>query len=403
MRIDASGNLLVGTTSSALASTSTVQGIALNADYTMQHSRNGVLQYLNRILTDGTITDFRKNGQPVGSIETVTNTNTDISVGSDDIRLLFFTSGNAIVPRAASNASADATIDLGNAGNRFKDLHLSGKVYGDGSALTNLPTSGGGIANVVEDTTPQLGGDLDLNSNNITGTGNVTCTKLLAGDGSNSAPSYTFGDDTNTGMFSPASDTIAFTEGGVERMRLNSSGQLLVGITSGGSFGAKIRAQGVIEGQGVKATGNSSAFYNGGNMGGASITVYGYTFSTSANMKMLSFKNSSGSEKGSITVLNATTSYNTSSDERLKENIQDAGDAGSKIDAIRIRQFDWIEGGEHQDYGVIAQELQSVAPEAVTEGYNEEDMWSVDYSKLVPTLIKEIQSLRNRVAELENN
>jgi len=46
--------------------------------------------------------------------------------------------------------------------------------------------------------------------------------------------------------------------------------------------------------------------------------------------------------------------------------------------------------------------LNEVAPEAVSQGYTEEDMWGVDYSKLVPTLIKEIQSLRNRVAQLEN-
>ena len=117
---------------------------------------------------------------------------------------------------------------------------------------------------------------------------------------------------------------------------------------------------------------------------------------------MLSFRNSTGStEYGSVAVSFSTTSYNTSSDERLKENIKDANDAGDKIDAIKIRQFDWKEGGPHQDYGVVAQELLPVAPEAVTEGASKDDMMSVDYSKLVPTLIKEIQSLRNRVAELE--
>ena len=50
---------------------------------------------------------------------------------------------------------------------------------------------------------------------------------------------------------------------------------------------------------------------------------------------------------------------------------------------------------------MIAQELQTVAPEAVTEGETEEDMMSVDYSKLVPMLVKEIQSLRARVNALE--
>ena len=115
----------------------------------------------------------------------------------------------------------------------------------------------------------------------------------------------------------------------------------------------------------------------------------------------MSFQNSGTTEYGSITIAGTTTSYNTSSDERLKENIKDAEDAGDKIDAIKIRQFDWKENGEHEDYGVIAQELLPVAPEAVSKGENEDDMMAVDYSKLVPTLIKEIQALRKRVEELE--
>jgi hypothetical protein len=56
-------------------------------------------------------------------------------------------------------------VDLG-------DLTSAGETYDMGSLDGGSP--GGGIANVVDDTTPQLGGDLDLNSNNITGTGNIT-------------------------------------------------------------------------------------------------------------------------------------------------------------------------------------------------------------------------------------
>jgi hypothetical protein len=110
-----------------------------------------------------------------------------------------------------------------------------------------------------------------------------------------------------------------------------------------------------------------------------------------------------GSLVGSVAVTSTATAYNTSSDQRLKENIADADDAGSKIDAIQVRKFDWIADGSHQDYGMVAQELNTVAPEAVTEGDTEEDMMSVDYSKLVPMLVKEIQSLRARVAQLETN
>jgi len=95
-------------------------------------------------------------------------------------------------------------------------------------------------------------------------------------------------------------------------------------------------------------------------------------------------------------------SPNVSSDQRLKENIADADDAGSTIDAIQVRKFDWIEGGRHQSYGMIAQELAEVYPEAVSVPENEEDTLGIATADLIPMLIKEVQSLRSRVAELEN-
>ena len=104
---------------------------------------------------------------------------------------------------------------------------------------------------------------------------------------------------------------------------------------------------------------------------------------------------------GSIQTAGSSTAFNTSSDARLKENIADAEDAGELVDAIQVRQFDWKADGGHQRYGMVAQELNDVAPEAVFEGDTEEDMMGVDYSKLVPMLVKEIQSLRKRIAKLE--
>ena len=93
---------------------------------------------------------------------------------------------------------------------------------------------------------------------------------------------------------------------------------------------------------------------------------------------------------------------NVSSDQRLKENIEDADDAGSTIDAMRVRKFDWIGKNRHQSYGMIAQELAEVYPEAVDVSENEEDTLGIAYGDLIPMLIKEVQSLRSRVAELES-
>jgi hypothetical protein len=180
----------------------------------------------------------------------------------------------------------------------------------------------------------------------------------------------------NSGNFS----IFTGTTGETERMRIDSSGNLLVGTTTaGGSTG------------GLALVPSASA--GGGLIRWNRADTTGTTYATQ-------FQNA-GSTVGQIYYTNTTTSYATSSDQRLKENIADADDAGSKIDAIQVRKYDWKADGSHQDYGMIAQELLEVAPEAVSVPEDSEEMMGVDYSKLVPMLIKEIQSLRNRVAQLE--
>jgi hypothetical protein len=88
------------------------------------------------------------------------------------------------------------------------------------------------------------------------------------------------------------------------------------------------------------------------------------------------------------------------SDERLKTNIVNA--LSGNIDDIKVRSFDWIADGSHQEYGMVAQELLEVAPYAVHQPTNPDEMMGVDYSKLVPMMIKEIQDLKQRIATLEN-
>jgi hypothetical protein len=165
-----------------------------------------------------------------------------------------------------------------------------------------------------------------------------------------------------------------------EAMRIDSSGNLNVGRTSAGAVNQ-----------------NGVTVYNTGE-------IYSFIEGTSSIASMRFYRNTSGTPVvvGSISTNGTTTAYNTSSDQRLKENIADADDAGAKIDSIQVRKFDWKADGSHQDYGMVAQELQAVAPEAVSGDPDSDEMMGVDYSKLVPMMLKEIQSLRARIAALES-
>jgi hypothetical protein len=149
----------------------------------------------------------------------------------------------------------------------------------------------------------------------------------------------------------------------------------------------------------------STGVIRGSSQTGVSIEAEGRLYlsrgTSTGGFSHLVFYNGNGLV-GTVSTSGSATAYNTSSDQRLKENIADADDAGSKIDAIQVRKFDWKADGSHQDYGMVAQELIEVAPEAVHQPQNPEEMMGVDYSKLVPMMLKEIQSLRDRIAALES-
>lgn len=111
---------------------------------------------------------------------------------------------------------------------------------------------------------------------------------------------------------------------------------------------------------------------------------------------------------GTIKCTGSSTQFNTSSDVRLKKNIVDAPSAIASIQQIGIKSFDWKADDLHQEYGVIAQELDLIAPEAISHGATEDEMWGVDYSKLVPRMLKAIQeqqaliqTLQTQVAQLQ--
>jgi len=133
MRLDSSGNLLVGKTTS---DTGNSIGFEARQNGLVNIGRSsGEPLILNRNTTDGNLVLFRKDGTSVGSIGTVFGY---IWAGTGDVGLSFrdtLDSINPFNPSAGNNR--DNAIDLGHSATRFKDLYLSGGVYLGGTGSAN--------------------------------------------------------------------------------------------------------------------------------------------------------------------------------------------------------------------------------------------------------------------------
>ena len=119
--------------------------------------------------------------------------------------------------------------------------------------------------------------------------------------------------------------------------------------------------------------------------------------------------NRGGTQAGYLVSGSTSVTLVNSSDERLKENIENSGSAIQDIKDLKVRQFDWKDNIDtHKDFGFVAQELHSIIPEAVAVGSDELDdngkpkqSWGVDYSNIVPRLVKAVQEQQTKIQELE--
>ena len=127
-----------------------------------------------------------------------------------------------------------------------------------------------------------------------------------------------------------------------------------------------------------------------------------------ANNYQIEFFTSAGTSVGSITTSGGTTTnYNTSSDYRLKEDLQPIATPLDRVDALNPVNFAWKTDGSRVD-GFIAHELSEVIPEAVTgekDAVDEEGnpiYQGIDQSKIVPLLVGAIKELRAEIELLKN-
>ena len=136
LRIDSSGNLLVGTTDSTLYNQSTNSGFAYQTGQALTIARSGGDPLaLNRLSTDGSMLLLQKDGSTVGSIATEGG---DLAIGNGDAGIQFVNGNEHFRPfNVTTNAATDNLMDIGSSSKRFKDLYLSGGAYLGGTGAAN--------------------------------------------------------------------------------------------------------------------------------------------------------------------------------------------------------------------------------------------------------------------------
>jgi len=217
-----------------------------------------------------------------------------------------------------------------------------------------------------------------------------------------------------TGYLGSVSNNLVFltSAGGTERMRIDSSGNLLVGTTS-----AAVNQQGLVvrsANNAGKLTGSFTCTSSAGSAYGVAVTYSAFAPNTSGNEFYVASDSSTTrfyvNSNGGIG--NYSANNVNLSDAREKTNVELAGSYLDKICAIPVKTFNYIDQNREEDdgltLGVIAQDVQAVAPELVTESNwakrdEEEKMrLSIYQTDLQYALMKCIQEQQAIITDLKS-
>ncbi len=263
------------------------------------------------------------------------------------------------------------------------------------TAAYGLTVGGSGIRSggdfIFTDTNPQLSGSGALRI--------VGFTQIRVPDGTAGTPTYSFTNDTDNGMYYYGTNSIALSTGGVWGLVVSANQRVSIG-------GDDDTADYYLEVQGNAASSFISGFFNDGNATNRSgiLIQAGLDDHTAASTStLISFADGDGTTVGSITFGSSATAYNTTSDQRVKENIRDTSLSLSDLMRVQVRDYNFIADiNKKTSQGFIAQELLQVYPQAVTVPEDPNGLYMVDYSKLMPLAIKSIQDLNLKVEDLKS-
>jgi hypothetical protein len=462
VRIDPSGRLLVGASTSPSASQGALSNLVVQG-YVGQPTSGGIMslqrgQASASIANDQLIGRINFNGSDGYSFADITaRSDAAAGAGSYPGNIAFSTTADgASSPTARMTIKNDGKVGIGTESPALK-LHAEDStqqivrwtrtgvgagsldVDASGNAVLNAHTTSTGIAFHIQASEKAR---LDSSGRLLVGTGSTIGNVRAVFSGWGAQPTQQgivrvqrgslptsgqtiadieFADDSNnlggnvtavadanwtSGTSHPSrlvfSTTAAGASSPTERMRISSNGDVNVP----GTFYAKYNAVFTWNtSAGIKAVGDGNT-----NTGGVGIET---TTASTATRYHVSISNPNG-VVGSISTNGSATAYNTSSDYRLKENVVPLTGAADRVNQLQVHRFNFIADPGKTVDGFIAHEAQAVVPEAVTGTHNEVDddgnpvYQGIDQSKLVPLLtaalqeaLAEIESLKARVTALE--
>ena len=268
-------------------------------------------------------------------------------------------------------------------------------VYADGGYKMVVRSTGNlGIGQInpvtlKSATTLQVNGNAKLGNANDRGLlslGDIASTGANAGIWRGAAGAYgSAGNYLNLGGY----DGITFTTGNAdissqtERMRLNSTGDILLG--------------------GITTVGNTHASFDSASN---DRMIFNIGSSTTSSIDIINFRNPNGIV-GGINTDGFTTSFSSSSDYRLKENVVKLTNALDKVSELKPSRFNFINEEKTVD-GFLAHEVENIVPEAISGTKDQVDdkgnpvYQRIDQSKLIPLLVGAIQELKEEIEMLRS-
>jgi hypothetical protein len=385
--LDTNGNDITGTGDINITGTVTADGLTVDGGAnaltrTSSGAEVDVLELRNNATATNTATTLKFANSTVagsnsGSTELVgirTGTNTG------DFKIRTASSAPAMIDRLLVNSGGDISFyaDDGTTQGLYWDASTQRLGLGTSSPSTKLHISGNASnASALSDTVT----DFALKFDSATTGGNFSNAICFA-EGNNvnaSIASFDGGAGGAQGLVfgTGASNT--------ERMRIDSSGNLLVG-TSNTSW----------------TTDEGLRYFNGSSLIVTRDSDEPLNLNRTTNDGDIAGFKKDGTTVGSISVTGSGTTYNTTSDIRLKTAIEPIDHATDMLMAMNPVSHRWkADPDADAVHGFIAQEMEEIVPEAVSKGDSEDDMWSMDYGRITPVLVAALQDAHRKIEDLE--